>query len=99
MTTGARDKKLLYHLTSLGNLESIVAHGLLPRAELVRRGLAFTDVADSEILRGRESWALEETVPFHFLAKTPFSYRIAHRPGAGPLVLLCVRRSLARRRT
>ncbi len=94
----ARDKQLLYHLTSLRNLPSIVEHGILPRAELARRGLAFDDVGDPEILARRASLSLDELVPFHFVPKTPFAYQVAHREGQGSLMFACVRRDRARRR-
>ncbi len=45
-----KEQKLLYHLTSLGNLSSILELGLVSRSEVNE----FDDVADPEILAGRE---------------------------------------------
>ncbi len=42
--------KLLYHLTRLSNLKSIIQHGLAPRRMLVDANVLFDDVADSEIM-------------------------------------------------
>lgn len=51
-----RDQKLLYHLTSLENLGSILRNGLKPRAQLRE----FEDVADAEILRKRRGLGLNQ---------------------------------------
>ena len=45
-----KKQSLIYHLTSLDNVPSILDQGLLPRSELTR----FTDVADGDILSSRE---------------------------------------------
>ncbi|GAO96984.1 hypothetical protein PSA5_29715 [Pseudomonas syringae pv. actinidiae] len=42
-----KEQKLLYHLTSLENLDGIFQEGLKPRSDLT----VFADVADSEILK------------------------------------------------
>ena len=59
-----RNGKLIYHLTALENLESILKHGLQPRCELNKD--RFDDVADGEILVSRASHNLGRYVPFHF---------------------------------
>nr|WP_051514417.1 DarT ssDNA thymidine ADP-ribosyltransferase family protein [Nitrincola nitratireducens] len=59
--------KLLYHLTALDNLESILQNGLQSRAALQEN--KFEDVADSEILKSRQQHGLDQFVPFHFFAK------------------------------
>jgi hypothetical protein len=38
---GARDKKLLYHLTKVDNMETIINYGLMPRKYLVGTGCVF----------------------------------------------------------
>lgn len=78
MNLSHRDKKFVYHMTSVENLPSIVTHGLLSRAELVARGLLKVDVADPEILEGRGE--LEKLVPFHFLPRNPFDYGVVRKP-------------------
>lgn len=41
-----RDRKLLYHITELNNLENIINHGLLSREELISQGIKFDNVVD-----------------------------------------------------
>jgi hypothetical protein len=69
-----RDGRLLYHLTVLENLESILRHGLQPRCEPSNG--EFDDVADSEILDSRANHNLDSYVLFHFFAKNPFDYGV-----------------------
>ncbi len=40
--------KLLYHLTELSNLDSIIKHGLVSRKTLSEKGVRFSDVADQK---------------------------------------------------
>ena len=47
---GCRNKKLIYHLTPLSNLESILDKGLLSRKELEKNQENFSDIADQEII-------------------------------------------------
>lgn len=70
--TPPKDGKLLYHLTTMDNIENIVKFGLLPRSELVKRKLAFDDTANPDILLRRKEQALDEYVPFHFFIKNPY---------------------------
>ena len=42
----AKEGKLLYHLTELKNLESIIDFGLVPRKILRENTVTFGDVAD-----------------------------------------------------
>jgi len=92
MTIG--DKKLLYHLTALENLESILQHGLQPRCEL--NNDEFNDVADSEILNSRANHNLDRYVPFHFFAKNPFDYGVQRAYPKDDFVLIAVQREIAR---
>lgn len=46
---GARDKKLLYHLIKVKNMEAIINFGLLPRRYLLRHDMVFGDVVDPQI--------------------------------------------------
>ena len=62
----AKEGKLLYHLTELKNLESIIDFGLVPRKILRENTVTFGDVADPEIIRKRESLGLDGYIPFHF---------------------------------
>lgn len=84
--------KLLYHLTDIKNLESILAGGLKPRSELE----SFTDVADSEILVKRKKLKLEEQVPFHFFGGGPFDGGVQLANKDSQYVLITVRREHAK---
>lgn len=86
-----KEKQLIYHLTSLDNLGGILDSGLLPRSTLID----FHDVADAEILTGRQAQKLEDYVPFHWFARNPFDGRVQADRSAEKFVLISVRRSLA----
>ena len=87
------DQFLLYHLTSVENLEGIFRDGLKPRADLTD----FADVADGEILKKRKTLELERFVPFHWFAKNPFDGRVQGDHPEKKFVLICVYRSLAQK--
>ncbi|MCX2544119.1 DarT ssDNA thymidine ADP-ribosyltransferase family protein [Pseudomonas sp. COW5] len=84
---------LLYHLTSVENLEGIFRDGLKPRADLTD----FADVADGEILKKRKILELDSFVPFHWFAKNPFDGRVQGDNPDKSFVLICVRRLLAQK--
>lgn len=89
----SKDGKLLYHLTALENLESILQHGLQSRASLA--AISFEDVADGEIINSRQQHNLEQYVPFHFFAKSPFDYAVQRSHPDQHFVLVTVRRAVA----
>jgi len=86
-----RNQKLLYHLTSLQNVRSILERGLMPRAQLRN----FEDVADQEIITNRQALGLENYVPFHWFSRNPFDGRVQHDRPLEQFVLITVRRTLA----
>jgi hypothetical protein len=86
-----RDQKLLYHLTRLDNLPSILRQGLAPRAQVQE----FADVADPEIIENRRDHGLENFVPFHWFAGNPFDGRVQIDHRSSAFVLITVRRALA----
>lgn len=92
MNDDIKAKKLIYHLTSLENLPSIFARGLLPRAQLN----GFVDVADHEILADRKRLHLEKFVPFHFFANSPFDGRVQTDHTEKGFALISVSRETAR---
>lgn len=94
MNDDIRAKKLVYHLTSLDNMPSILSSGLLPRAQLQ----GFVDVADPDIIADRRRLRLEYHVPFHFFARNPFDGRVQHDHPQKAFALIAVQRSLARAR-
>lgn len=91
-----RDKKLLYHLTEIHNLESLLEHGLLSRAALEQHGMLFRDVADHQILGKRGLHGLEQLVPFHFICKSPFDYAVVKRHPTCRFMLITVLRDRAK---
>lgn len=91
--TKERNGKLLYHLTSIDNLASIFQNGLQSRS--VMSDGDFSDVADGEIIASRKQHSLENYVPFHFFAKSPFDYGVKRSRPEQQFVLLTVRRSTA----
>lgn len=87
-----KEQKLLYHLTSVENLDGIFQEGLRPRAELTD----FTDVADSEILKKRKALELDCYVPFHWFAANPFDGSVQRNRPDSKFVLISVYRSMAK---
>ncbi len=83
-----KDQKLLYHLTDIDNIPSILKDGLMPRAEL--------NGADSDIIESREGLGLENYVPFHFFANNPFDGRVQLDHVEKNFVLISVRRDYAK---
>lgn len=89
-----KDQKLLYHLTSLRNLSSILEGGLQPRSALRE----FHDVADPEIIDGRKHHNLDGYVPFHWFSRNPFDGRVQCDKPNEDFILITVRRTLAQAR-
>lgn len=94
-TSSHRDKKLLYHLTQVDNLPSIIRHGLLSRAYLAARSLSYSNVANPEILEGRSHYGLDVYVPFHFITRNPFDYAVVRNHPNARFCILAVRRVFA----
>jgi len=92
MNDGIKAKKLIYHLTSLDNVASILELGLLPRANLRR----FVDVADAGIIADRSRHGLDSMVPFHFFPRNPFDGRVQLDHPHKRFVLIAVSREVAR---
>mgnify|MGYP000895083870 FL=1 len=89
--------KLLYHITHLNNMPSILQHGLLSRKALQEAGIFdFTDIADPSILSKRELYreALSKFVLFHFYAKNPFDGAVCKKYGSENMVIITIRREL-----
>jgi hypothetical protein len=93
MATAPKDGKLLWHLTSLNNIESIFKNGLLSRKKLDAEN--FTDIADTEILESRTKFGLEHYIPFHFMQKTPFAGIVMKKNSDKEFVYLTLQRTLA----
>lgn len=86
-----RMQKLLYHLTDIQNISSIIKLGILPRNQVH----GFSDIADHSIIASRSSLKLETYVPFHFFAKNPFDGRVQRDNPQKSFALLAVPRTLA----
>ncbi|MCK6524231.1 DUF4433 domain-containing protein [Myxococcota bacterium] len=93
-----RDKAYVYHLTHIDNLPSILSHGLCSRRGLQERQHRFNDVADQGILSRRAPHGLDAYVPFHFICRSPFDYRVMKSAPDRRFVLIAVHRSHARER-
>lgn len=73
MAKSIKDGNLLYHLTSIDNLENIFNNGLLSRKDALNKKLIQSDIADSEIIAKRKELGIDDCVPFHFYGQTPFA--------------------------
>ncbi|EGU33108.1 DarT ssDNA thymidine ADP-ribosyltransferase family protein [Vibrio scophthalmi] len=86
-----KSKKLIYHITSIHNLQSILTSGLQTRNQ--RKPMV--DVANHEILNGRELHGLDKMVPFHFFADNPFDGRVQKDHPTETFVFIAVARNVA----
>lgn len=90
-----KNKKLIYHLTALKNIPSILEKGLLPRNQLTD----FQDVADMAIIEKRQGLVLEGYVPFHWFVNNPFDGIVQKTHKDTPFALIAVKRELAARKS
>ena len=92
--------QLIYHMTSIDNLSSILKFGLLSRNHFLQNSnIQFTDIADPEILSKRERYkkALSQYVLFHFFAKNPFDGAVCRKYGSENMVIITEWRSICLR--
>lgn len=92
---GVRDKKLLYHLTKIENLESIIQNGLCSRQYVIEKQMCVADVANPEIISKRQLYGLDQYIPFHFHPYTAFDYAVKGTYGNKEFVYICITRALA----
>ena len=90
-----RSKKLLYHLTKLDNMASIINYGLLSRADVKRMRVAYQDVADQEIITRREELGLDGYIPFHFHPYSAFDVAVKKSHPDDKFVYITIKRDLA----
>lgn len=90
---GVKDKMLLYHLTKVNNMDSIIQFGLLSRKALLDRGLFFDDVADSQIIKKRDN--LDMFIPFHFHPYSVFDVAVKNTYNSEKFVYICISRKFA----
>jgi len=84
-------QKLLYHITDINNLPSILKNGLIARANIT----GFEDIADHDILKSRKKLNLARYVPFHFFAQNPFEGRVQKDHPQKEFILITIRREVA----
>lgn len=89
-----REGKLLYHLTELDNLPSIIKYGLLPRKDAQK--LKFKDVANPEIIEKRSKFGLDNYIPFHFHPYSAFDVAVKSEHCDDNLIYICIKREDAR---
>lgn len=87
-----KTNKLIYHLTRLDNLYSILKNGLLPRKKVLRKIKKFSDVADPNIITERTLLGLDEYVPFHFHPYSSFDADVKATYPDDEFVYICVHR-------
>lgn len=94
MAKNPRDGLLIYHLTSLDNLDNIFNSGLLSRSKVIE----FKDVADQEIINWRKEKGLQNLIPFHFFIGTPFAGIVQRNFPGDKFVYITLKREYARER-
>jgi len=90
-----KEKKLIYHLTSLRNMNSILSIGLQPRSYLKDK-VGFFDIANKDIIKDRQEDGLDGYIPFHWFSSNPFDGQVQKNHPNEDFVLITVRRSLAK---
>lgn len=93
---GAKNQNLLYHLTKLSNLESIIEHGLLPRRKVIQQRIRFGDIADAGIISKRQELGLDRYTPFHFHPYSAFDVAVKNKYRGEDMIYLCIGRQTAR---
>ena len=91
----AKNQNLLYHLTKLSNLESIIEHGMLPRRKVIEQRLRFGDIADAQIISKRQELGLDIYTPFHFHPYSAFDVAVKHTYRNEDMIYLCITRRKA----
>lgn len=91
-----QDGKLLYHLTKLSNLDSIIKNGLVSRKHLLNNALIFDDVADDEIINKRTELNLNTYIPFHFHPNSSFDTAVKKSHINDDFIYICIKREYAK---
>lgn len=93
----AKTQNLLYHLTKLSNLESIIKYGMLPRRKIIEQRITFGDIADAGIITERQKLGLDIYTPFHFHPYSAFDVAVKNEHLGENMVYLCITRKKAKR--
>jgi hypothetical protein len=91
-----KTRKLLYHLTRLSNLDSILEHGLVSRKLVKDNDVRFFDVADQEIITKRTELGLDEYIPFHFHPYSSFDVAVKNTYADEEFIYICISRENAK---
>lgn len=91
-----KNKYLLYHLTGIENLDSIIENGLVSRKTLLDNQVMFGDIADVAIITKRTELGLDKYIPFHFHPYSSFDYAVKYKHPGNTFIYLCIKRDLAR---
>jgi len=91
-----KTSKLLYHLTRLSNLDSILEHGLVSRKLVKDNDVRFFDIADQEIITKRTELGLDEYTPFHFHPYSSFDVAVKNTYSDEEFIYICITRMLAK---
>jgi len=90
-----RSGKLLYHLTKIDNLESILNLGLLSRRSLEDKNKKFKDITEKTAVESSKELELDKFVPFHFSPYTSFD-NVDREKFSDNLIYICVDRECAK---
>ncbi|ASC94781.1 DarT ssDNA thymidine ADP-ribosyltransferase family protein [Sulfurospirillum diekertiae] len=93
MSVPIKEGKLLYHLTSLSNIESILLNGLQSRAIVTN----FKDIADPDIVKFRDENNILNSVPFHFFLGSPFAGRAQMNNPTEEFIYITIHRDTAKK--
>lgn len=93
MPIAPKDGKLLYHLTKIDNIPSVLKNGLMSRKKLSKSiDISFSNIADLDILEKRLKWKtdLSSYVPFHFYTKNPFDGAVCNKFGSENMAIIAI---------
>jgi len=92
MATLIQNQKLIYHLTALDNIESILKDGLMSRKQIKD----FIDVAEQDIINFRNEKGISNLIPFHFFKSTPFAGIVQKTYPDKEFIYITIHRNLAK---
>ncbi len=95
MSTPPSQGKLLYHITHIDNIQSILKYGLLSRNKLENlKSVIFKDIADQDIIEKRKEQLLQNYVLFHFFSKNPFDGNVCQKYGSENMAIIAIYRPI-----
>lgn len=92
----AKKGSLLYHLTELDNLDSIIKYGMLPRKTVLEQNIKFENIANMEIISKRKQLNLDMYTPFHFHPYSAFDVAVKHTYYGHDMIYMCITREIAK---